>query len=202
MGELDFKYAKGQFWRIGTALAVFLGSALVLQYAAVFLMLINQNLFGSDWFLLLSGIISMYGVGIPVAIWIMRSGKKCVFRPTVTMRPVDFLTAFAVIYAIAIIGNVISTFLMGATEILLGKEILNPVDEMYDGIGFWINMVAVVVLAPIFEELLFRKCIVDAVLPYGEGVTVLLSAITFGIAHGNFFQFFYAAGIGAVLSLA
>ena len=63
-------------------------------------------------------------------------------------------------------------------------------------------MVAVVVLAPIFEELLFRKCIVDAVLPYGEGVTVLLSAITFGIAHGNFFQFFYAAGIGAVLSYA
>ena len=61
-------------------------------------------------------------------------------------------------------------------------------------------VVAFAVLAPVFEELVFRKVMVDRVLPYGEWPAILFSGITFGLFHGNLTQFFYAALLGMVLA--
>ena len=56
-----------------------------------------------------------------------------------------------------------------------------------------------VVIAPIGEELLFRKLIIDRTMKYGSVVSILLSAFLFGLMHGNFSQFFYAFALGIVL---
>ena len=61
-------------------------------------------------------------------------------------------------------------------------------------------VIAFAVLAPVFEELVFRKVLVDHVLPFGEWPAILFSGITFGLFHGNLTQFFYAALLGMVLA--
>lgn len=38
----------------------------------------------------------------------------------------------------------------------------------------------------------------DRLLGYGEGPAILMSGLMFGMAHGNFSQFFYAFGIGVL----
>ena len=58
----------------------------------------------------------------------------------------------------------------------------------------------VVVAAPVIEELVFRKWLLDRVGRFGERTAVLLSAVVFGLAHGNFSQFFYAFGLGALFA--
>lgn len=54
--------------------------------------------------------------------------------------------------------------------------------------------------APIFEELIFRKLLIDHSLKYGAGASILLSGLFFGLYHGNFGQFFYAFILGVIFS--
>ncbi|MDL2236926.1 CPBP family intramembrane metalloprotease, partial [Christensenellaceae bacterium OttesenSCG-928-K19] len=56
----------------------------------------------------------------------------------------------------------------------------------------------VCILAPIAEEFIFRKLLIDRLARYGQWVAVFTSALLFGLFHGNFSQFFYAFGAGLV----
>lgn len=54
--------------------------------------------------------------------------------------------------------------------------------------------------APIFEELIFRKLLIDRTIKHGKLFSLLLSGFMFGLFHGNFQQFFYAMFIGFLLA--
>lgn len=60
----------------------------------------------------------------------------------------------------------------------------------------FMRILTVGILAPIFEELIFRKVMVDHLVKYGKWVAVAASGLTFGFFHGNFSQCFFAAGLG------
>ncbi len=57
-----------------------------------------------------------------------------------------------------------------------------------------------VVLAPVMEELIFRKVLIDRTIVYGDKAAVVLSGLLFGVFHGNFHQFFYAFGLGCIFA--
>ena len=61
-----------------------------------------------------------------------------------------------------------------------------------------IKVVVMVILAPIFEELIFRKLMLDRISKYGEKMAIFFTALAFGLLHQNLFQFFYAFGVGLV----
>lgn len=63
-----------------------------------------------------------------------------------------------------------------------------------------LSVVAAAILAPIFEELIWRKIIAGASSRYGMGPAILISGICFGIWHGNFSQCFYAALCGVIFA--
>ena len=56
------------------------------------------------------------------------------------------------------------------------------------------------IFIPIVEELIVRKALIDKTAKYGYGPAILLSALTFGIFHGNFSQLFYAFGLGILFA--
>ena len=62
------------------------------------------------------------------------------------------------------------------------------------------GLLSIALLAPILEELLFRKILCNKLLALGEGVAVVVGGIIFGLAHGNFFQMPYALLVGFMLS--
>lgn len=77
-----------------------------------------------------------------------------------------------------------------------------PLDTMIyfyypeDAVLFHITLV----LVPAFcEELLFRGVILSRLLPYGRTSAILISAVTFGLMHGNHEQLFYATIAGVML---
>ena len=47
---------------------------------------------------------------------------------------------------------------------------------------------------------MFRKILIDRVRKYGELPAILISGVMFGLFHGNFTQFFYAAGLGILFA--
>lgn len=63
----------------------------------------------------------------------------------------------------------------------------------------WILFILLAVIAPVFEEFIFRGAVMELLKPYGSGIAVFVSAFCFGIYHGNFQQFFYAFALGICL---
>lgn len=57
------------------------------------------------------------------------------------------------------------------------------------------------IIAPIAEEIMFRNLLLKPLRAYGDLTAVLVSGIVFGLYHGNFDQFAYAALLGVFFSL-
>jgi membrane protease YdiL (CAAX protease family) len=55
--------------------------------------------------------------------------------------------------------------------------------------------------APLFEETIFRKFLIDRLHPYGERIAVIFSALIFAMAHQNGMQFFLAFFLGIVFGI-
>ena len=94
----------------------------------------------------------------------------------------------------SIIGNVVSSAILLPFEKSVQET--NVLNDLVMNSNRFYMILTVGILAPIFEELIFRKLIIDHVLKYGELAAMLLSGIMFGMFHGNFTQFFYATALG------
>ena len=68
------------------------------------------------------------------------------------------------------------------------------------GSDTWIRIITVGIMPAIFEELLFRKFMIDRTLRHGEFVSCAMSGIMFGLWHGNFQQFFFTFFIGVLFA--
>ncbi|AQR95224.1 CPBP family intramembrane glutamic endopeptidase [Clostridium saccharoperbutylacetonicum] len=54
-------------------------------------------------------------------------------------------------------------------------------------------------VAPIFEEFIYRGAILRSLEKYGKKFAIMVSALLFGMMHGNFYQIFMAMGVGLIL---
>ena len=89
---------------------------------------------------------------------------------------------------------------LGWFVICMGQPMGNQVEEMIMDMSLWAVIVSAVILAPIMEELIFRKLVLDRLAGYGPAVAMVVSALVFGLAHGNFYQFFYAFLLGLIFA--
>lgn len=104
---------------------------------------------------------------------------------------------FAFMYA----GNYISTIVLTFFEGILGITTTNPIESVVAESNVIVDIIFIVILAPILEEIFFRKIVCDRIRPLGEGYAIVLSAAIFGLGHGNFYQFAYTFLIGLLLAL-
>lgn len=109
--------------------------------------------------------------------------------------------AFAVAVALSQIGAYIGLIASNALQSALGQGIDNPINTQTSNMNTLENLVVLGIVAPLFEEFLFRKFLLDRIRAYGEGIAVLVGALLFGLVHCNVYQFFYAFFIGALLGL-
>jgi membrane protease YdiL (CAAX protease family) len=98
------------------------------------------------------------------------------------------------------IGSYIGQTLMSILSVITGFDYENSLNSMVTESPVWMTFVATVICAPLGEEFLFRKLLIDRTRRWGDLISILVSAFTFALFHGNFFQFFYAFFIGAILA--
>ncbi|MCR5027559.1 MAG: CPBP family intramembrane metalloprotease [Methanobrevibacter sp.] len=91
-----------------------------------------------------------------------------------------------------IIGNII-TMIIGN---FMTHEIVNPIKHIIQNSNPYVNLIILSIIAPIFEEIFFRKLLIDRTIKYGATLSIILSASLFGLFHGNLSQFFYAFFLG------
>ena len=77
------------------------------------------------------------------------------------------------------------------------------VEEMMEAASLPANSFSIVLysalLAPISEELLFRKLVQGSLMPFGKRFAIVTSALLFGLFHGNFLKIPYAFAMGLIL---
>ncbi len=84
------------------------------------------------------------------------------------------------------------------------ESVITSYNELYSFIGespLWLEIISVVVLAPIVEELIFRGCIHTRLCRAMKPLTAaLISSFIFGVAHGHLISATYAFVLGLVLA--
>ena len=83
---------------------------------------------------------------------------------------------------------------------LSDESSLVDVQNMFTGAGVVVRILSIGILPAIFEELLFRKFLIDRTIRYGEFISCAMSGIMFGLWHGNFQQFFFAFFVGVMFA--
>lgn len=98
------------------------------------------------------------------------------------------------------IGNIIGLTITSLLSSSMQSDIANPVQQLINSTDIWFNLAIISIFAPIFEEILFRKFLIDRTIKYGARVSIILSAVLFALFHGNLNQFFYALLMGGFLA--
>ncbi len=185
------------FTRIGIIYSIFSVAATVLQIGILnILQLFVPDMMSMDFQISVSSA-CLYIVGLLV-LGVGFSGRKIsVTKPEKhSMKLVSFLKAFCMCYALLIISNLIGIAITTVIGVIKGSPIINPVEDMALQMSLPVMFLFTVVCAPIFEELFFRKLLVDRTIQFGEVPCMLLSGFMFGLFHGNLSQFPYAFTIG------
>lgn len=195
----DFIPAKRAFSRVGLAMSAIVLISTVLQ---VLWFVVPGILLGpgdpvtnSSWWLWLGTIVPLYMIAIPVGLLIM--GTLPAQKPQDVRLSVKEFFSFipmclCLMYGGNIIGNVMSGVLSGGTA---ENALLDYAMDTHP-----LKVVVIVILAPLLEEYVCRKQIIDRTRQYGERIAVLLSALVFALLHQNLFQFFYAFGLGLIFA--
>lgn len=108
-----------------------------------------------------------------------------------------FFKTLIMSYSLLILANFIGTLITIMIGILKGSPIINPVEEVALNMNLPFLILFTVICAPIFEELFFRKFLIDRISQYGECASIVISGFMFGLFHGNLSQFPYAFALGA-----
>lgn len=190
--------------RIGLALTVFgfLPTLLALGFSKL-ASLFFPALIGTEIYLYAQQILILYVITIPLCMLIIGrplEEERPALQEKKHCKPLALLIFFCVAEFFAIAGNLLGTVLMNIVGILRDVTPENDLNSLLQNSSPITVLLVVVILGPIMEELLFRYAITRRLLPYGEKTAVLLTGLFFGLAHGNFYQFFYCFAIGALFS--
>lgn len=97
-------------------------------------------------------------------------------------------------------GSLAGNYVTKLVSLLTGENQTSIVSDIVKSMKPLEVFILAVIMGPIFEELVFRKLLIDKLARYGTVFACVVSALVFGLYHGNFEQFFYAFFVGNILS--
>ncbi len=124
--------------------------------------------------------------------------KNEIFAKGAPMKAGSFFTILCIFLSGQMVFQIGST----ALELLLnsfGCSIVEGMESLQTDPNNFGMFLYAGILAPIAEEILFRGLIQRTVLPFGKKFAIIVSALTFGLFHGNLIQTPYAFAVGLVL---
>lgn len=136
-----------------------------------------------------------YVLPLPIFLYLMNKFESSeIEKESVDLK--TFIKYIAITITLMLIGNLIGIILTTIIGGAIQSEISNPVENLINSTNIWLNLALISIIGPIFEEILFRKILIDKTIKYGARISIIISALLFGLFHGNVNQFFYAFLMG------
>jgi len=203
--ELDFdmQEEKRTFSRVGAAFALLVFVTVAAQYAMLVILkalgVSLRELSGTAQIVL--SVLPMYAVAVPVSVAFLKKTPGRYQPADHSWKPGWLIGCFMICVTVMYLGNIIGQVLMLIFRAVADKPMDNALTDLVMNSNLLVNFLTVAVAAPIIEEFLFRKLLIDRINRYGQGVSILVSGILFGLMHGNFYQFFLCLWSGGDLCI-
>lgn len=148
-------------------------------------------------------------ITVPLFLKIRKSDKANI-QPTLVkkMSFKGFLASIVIAFGLAgvsaIYQLIIRKFFMNVGTVAESVKSFDQTFQSTPGMAsyFW-SLLSIAILGPIVEELIFRGVLFSGINKYlSGGVTVLITAVYFGLWHGNPMQMVYTALLGIGVGLA
>ena len=157
--------------RLGWAYTVFFLASTAVQYlialAAAAAPEPWQNILWNDNVSMILSQASMYLAGFPLCFLVLhripawhRPGER-----KIRGLELFFLAVFCM--GFAYIGNLIGSLMASVWDMARGVQSINPVSDVIQTMNPVVMIAATVIVAPVMEELLFRKLLIDRLIPFG-----------------------------------
>lgn len=197
---------KPRFWRealqpasIALGISAMMILTVIAQLTAInIIRLLAPDLMREPWFTVIFSSGTMYLIAFPLSIPFFFIGRSMPPEKK-KLRPLAWFGALAICFALSMLGNTIGLTLNEIIGRITGSTPQNDLNAMLSNTPTWATFLMVGIGAPIVEEIMYRKLVIDRLRRYGDLFAVLTSGVIFGLIHGNFYQFFYAAFIGVLL---
>lgn len=169
-------------------------------FIGLFISIINPNLLSNQTMMTFFSAIWTYLLPLPIFIYIMRKTEaKTLEKHKMTVK--TFVICISITMFLMWIGNIMGVIITSGIGSLIQHEVANPINDVINNSGLVANLIIITTIAPIFEELIFRKLLIDRTIKYGGTISVLLSGLLFALFHGNLNQFFYAFLLGGFFAI-
>ena len=206
--KADKKAMSACFSRCGFGMLTLIGATMAISFGLSLVMVILELLaqaeilkldimtYFNKYLLYINEVLIAAAVGLG-ALVMLKMPKEAPEKRSLPLK--SFLVMICVCCAIASAGNFIGNLWVEFWSLPFGGAGEDTVSAMLDGMDPLQIIICTGILAPIIEELFFRKMLIDRMYKYGEAITIFTTALLFGLFHQNFGQFFYTFGIGLVL---
>ena len=193
-------------WKGALALigGMIIGSSIVAIINVISIFIFKENLQYKDLYLVLANVFGFLGAIFCFDYFICRpqTGKKLNFNFSTT-NFVTYLLVFPMMLGMMFIGEFIASLIPTSGPIFgeLYGYFSQMMEQMTKDKGTLILLA--VIMAPIFEEIVFRGIIQKGLMNKGikPWKAIFISAVIFGLVHGNPWQFVGAVLLGSVLGL-
>ena len=190
--------AKKHFSRLGLGTFVILGLGAVVQILAMGVVdRVFPQWMENSWGMWLITFAPLYLIAVPVGLLLLR---KVPAKPLEKhdLKPGRYIISAIICIFMMYAGNILGTVITALLQLLPGISAGNPILGYATDNALLPKVLFMVILAPVIEEYIFRKQLIDRMHIYGEKVAVITSALMFGLFHGNLSQLFYAFALGLV----
>ena len=155
----------------------------------------NQGWVMKDWTLYLVRMIPMWGIAFPICYLLLkRIPAERPWEENIGIGRVLLVYPKMLVFIIG--GSLIGTVLSFIIGLLFNGEVKNATINLIQDQKILPSFVFAVIVAPVMEELCFRKVLIDRLSMYSKKYTIILSGVMFGLFHANLYQFFYACFLG------
>ncbi len=183
---------------IGVMMLALEGTMLVLGN----LLQVIVNLFSMDrqTFLLVYAAIYAAGMALPaVVVSLIAKRRHFPLSPSKATGPFDVFFGILAAVGVCMAANIAVNYIL-----LFFESVGVPEPEMPDYLqptipSLLLNLFVFAVLPALLEELVFRGYVLRALRPYGDWFAVAVSALLFGLMHGNIAQIPFALIVGVAL---
>lgn len=151
-------------------------------------------------FLLVYAVIYACGMALPAIVVSRVTGRRySPLSPAKSMDPTDAFFGILAAVGICMAANIAVNILMAFFESVGVPEPQMP-DYLQPTVpSLLLNLFVFAVLPALLEELVFRGYVLRALRPHGDWFAVFVSAVLFGLMHGNVVQIPFALIVGVAL---
>ncbi len=155
----------------------------------------------TDWYAWALTGVSIILLGLPVYLLLMKRIPDSGRGEVVKLKFTEFIVIFFITAAAMYITSMMSSVITVLIALLKGDtHLINPAQEAILHSNYALSLLYACIIAPITEEFIFRKVLLDKLKRFGDIPAILMTGIAFGLFHMNLSQFFYAAVLGFIFA--